>query len=393
MERIDLKNSLLLDILLIICPLVVQIYNIVAGKLGVQPFNGNFITLFALLITSLFVCFRYRGFLLGVGVYRFAVIFALISFPTVLFHLDSDIDNTLRSFCSIGFVPIGFAVGYIISFRMLYVERKNLYSILLLLPVFFVAPMLQSMPMLMEISVFGRDAILAVSIFLPLILALKAKYLKFILLFLVLYWSIISAKRTSFLCILLAFLFLFLDNIRNITLRNVFRNILVVIFIFLASYVTYYRNPEFAGQIDHIVERFEDPEDDGSNRERLEMYETTYSVFFSSSLLEQVFGHGYKAIEKDLFGRPTHNDLLEIMYDYGLLSLVVYLIFLLNLLLYGLKLFFHERNYLLLFTMCNLLLLSMINCMITNPAFVFVNMFCIGFTLNYFQFSKYNCYE
>ena len=73
---------------------------------------------------------------------------------------------------------------------------------------FSVTAMMQSMPMLIVGTDFGRDAILAVSIFLPLILATKGKCLKGILLIFVTYWSIISAKRTAFLCVGLVFLFL-----------------------------------------------------------------------------------------------------------------------------------------------------------------------------------------
>nr|WP_310508631.1 O-antigen ligase family protein [Bacteroides faecis] len=199
----------------------------------------------------------------------------------------------------------------------------------------------------------------------------------------------ISAKRTAFLCVGLVFLFLFLSNMLSITIKSLFRFMGITIVLFGVGYYSYTNYPDFATQADLIIGRFEDPEDNESNRERIDMYQRAYTAFLSSTLLEQLFGHGYKAIERDLYGRPTHNDLLEILYDYGLISLIVYLLFLINLLAHGINMFrANKQNIYLLFTIFNLLLLSMMNCMITNPVFVFVNNFCIGFSLNYFQESK-----
>ena len=293
MECLKSKKGVLLEILLIVLPLTVQIYNIVASKLGVHPFAGNLITLVILLMTALFVFLKNIGLLSRIGEYKLSV------------------------------------------------------------------------------------------------LATKGKCLKGILLIFVTYWSIISAKRTAFLCVGLVFLFLFLSNMLSITIKSLFRFMGITIVLFGVGYYSYTNYPDFATQADLIIGRFEDPEDNESNRERIDMYQRAYTAFLSSTLLEQLFGHGYKAIERDLYGRPTHNDLLEILYDYGLISLIVYLLFLINLLAHGINMFrANKQNIYLLFTIFNLLLLSMMNCMITNPVFVFVNNFCIGFSLNYFQESK-----
>ena len=257
---------------------------------------------------------------------------------------------------------------------------------------FSVAIMIQSMPVLVERSDFGRDAILAVSIFLPIILNIKNMYLKNIFLIIVLYWSIISAKRTSLLCVGLAFAFLIISNILHVSGKNFVKFIVVLAIGGSITLFAYNKYPEFALQTDYIIERFEDPKDNDSNKERMDMYAGTYSAFLTSSTLEQLFGHGYMAVYNDLYGRPTHNDLIEILYDYGLIALVIYLIFIILLFIRGFKSFIsNKKDIFLLFTICNLFLLSMINCMITNPAFVFVNMFCIGFSFNCLQ--QYSYYE
>lgn len=379
-------KSTLFDLLLIILPLSVQIYNIVATKLGVEPFPGNLVTLVVLVAASLFVYLRHSKLLYGIIEYKIAILFAIVSIPAIISHLDSDIDNIVRSLCSVIFVPLGFSIGVIIRSKIQNTDKSTFFSLLLLFPMLCVASMIQSMPILMEGSEFGRDAILAVSIFLPIILSIRNKYLKGIFLIIILYWSIISAKRTSLLCIGLAIIFLIMANISNVSGKNFARFIAVLAVGVAIAYFAYNKYPEFALQTDYIIERFKDPQDNDSNRERMDMYAGTYSAYSSSSIIEQLFGHGYMAVVNDLYGRPTHNDIMEILYDYGLIALAIYLIFIIKLFIRGSRSFWSNRqDIFLLFTMCNLILLSMINCMITNPAFVFVNMFCIGFSVNCFQ--------
>ena len=379
-------KSTLFDLLLIILPLSVQIYNIVATKLGVEPFPGNLVTLVVLVAASLFVYFRHSKLLYGIIEYKIAILFAIVSIPAIISHLDSDIDNIVRSLCSVIFVPLGFSIGVIIRSKIQNTDKSTFFSLLLLFPMLCVASMIQSMPILMEGSEFGRDAILTVSIFLPIILSIRNKYLKGIFLIIILYWSIISAKRTSLLCIGLAIIFLIMANISNVSGKNFARFIAVLAVGVAIAYFAYNKYPEFALQTDYIIERFKDPQDNDSNRERMDMYAGTYSAYSSSSIIEQLFGHGYMAVVNDLYGRPTHNDIMEILYDYGLIALAIYLIFIIKLFIRGSRSFWSNRqDIFLLFTMCNLILLSMINCMITNPAFVFVNMFCIGFSVNCFQ--------
>lgn len=383
------KKNIIFELFLIILPLSVQIYNIVASKLGVEPFPGNLVSLVVLLAASIFVYFRHSKLLYGIIEYKIAILFTIVSIPVILSHLDSDIDNIVRSLCSVIFVPLGLVIGSIVKSEIQNTDKSTFFSLLLLLPILCIAPTIQSMPMLVEGTDFGRDAILAVSIFLPIILSIRNKYLKGIFLTMILYWSITSAKRTSLLCIGLAIIFLIIANISNVSGKTFVRFIAVLAVGVAVAYFAYNKYPEFALQTDYIIERFKDPKDNDSNRERIDMYAGTYSAYSSSSIIEQLFGHGYMAVVNDLYGRPTHNDIMEILYDYGLIALAIYLIFIIKLFIRGFRSFWsNKQNIFLLFTMCNLLLLSMINCMITNPAFVFVNMFCIGFSINCFRRQK-----
>ena len=96
MECLKSKKGVLLEILLIVLPLTVQIYNIVASKLGVHPFAGNLITLVILLMTALFVFLKNIGLLSRIGEYKISVLFAISVLPAVLLNLDSDFEIIVR---------------------------------------------------------------------------------------------------------------------------------------------------------------------------------------------------------------------------------------------------------------------------------------------------------
>lgn len=383
MERMNSNKILLCEILLLILPLTVQIYNIVAEKLGMPPLPGNLVTLILLLAASLFVYNRHKNTILFTT-YKYAVAFSCLSLATIFLNSNLGFENSVRGICSVIFVPLAFAVGSLICSEMMRCNKSYWYNLILLLPIFSIAPMMQSILMFIGGTEFGRDSVLAISVFLPLVLMLKGKYTKLTLLTVILYWSVISAKRTAVLCAALALLFFFLSEILSFAAKRTYTFMAILIILFVAGFVSYSKYPEFASQVDIVIERFDNAEDNESNRERTEMYQGTLNAYDSSSLLERLFGHGYKATEKDLYGRPTHNDLLEILYDYGVVALLLYVIFLFSLLYGGIKAFIiNKANVYLLFAVCNFLLLSMMNCMITNPVFVFVNLFCIGYSVRY----------
>lgn len=384
MERMNSNKILLSEILLLVLPLTVQIYNIVAEKLEAQPFPGYLVTLIVLLASSLFVYSRHRKNTLLFSSYKYAIAFSCLSLVAIFLNSDLNFNSSIRGCCSVVFVPLAFAVGNIICSEMMRCNKCYWYNLMLLLPVFSIAPMMQSILMLIGGTEFGRDSVLAISVFLPLVLMLKGKYTKLILLIMVLYWSVISAKRTAVLCAALALLFFLLSEILNVNVRKTYKFMALSILLIGAGFISYNKYPEFASHVDIVLERFDNPEENESNNERIDMYQGTLNAYDSSSLFEQLFGHGYKAIEKDLYGRPTHNDLLEILYDYGVVALLLYVLFLIGLVYRGIKAFIINRsNVYLLFAVCNFLLLSMMNCMITNPAFVFVNLFCIGYSVRY----------
>ena len=106
----------------------------------------------------------------------------------------------------------------------------------------------------------------------------------------------------------------------NIKSISIFIGLIVAIYWFVAN------NSE---TINHIVSRFHAIEDDeGSGR--TELYDVILNSFSNSSFISQMFGHGYRSVISILDGVPAHNDFLEILYDFGIVPLTVYVIILLK---------------------------------------------------------------
>ena len=186
MEYVESKKRILFEVLLLVLPLSIQIYNIVASKLGLHPVGGKLVTLIILLIASLCVSLSNINICKNVE-NKLLIAFVLFAFPALLFNLESDSEYIVYALCSVLFVPLAFVNGLIISTKVVNNGNMLWCDLLLLLPMFSVAAMMQSMPMLLIAADFGRDAILAVSIFLPLIMTTKGKHLKILLLIGVLY--------------------------------------------------------------------------------------------------------------------------------------------------------------------------------------------------------------
>lgn len=76
------------------------------------------------------------------------------------------------------------------------------------------------------------------------------------------------------------------------------------------------------GELSERVNREETDE----GRNRLAIYTVTWAMIENSSVDKLFFGHGHYGVRKDSFLEiSAHNDFLEVIYDYGLVILVLYL--------------------------------------------------------------------
>ena len=115
--------------------------------------------------------------------------------------------------------------------------------------------------------------------------------------------------------------------------------LLFVAIVLIACLALFLGTSEIEGESQNLVERFESVGDDGgSNRDIV--YGKTLDLIDSQDGLSLLVGNGYNAVLVDSpIHLSAHNDFLEILYDYGLVGLSLYLVFVLSFLKVSLRAF------------------------------------------------------
>lgn len=154
---------------------------------------------------------------------------------------------------------------------------------------------------------------------LPFILYRFEKQRTIVLLFFT-FLGILSLKRSMMLSCVLIWMFYFITNIK--LKRNFYYVVAITLFLIVMISQIYERIDEELGGM--LTERVGQEEVEGQGRSGI--YEYTLLMIQSSSPTELVLGHGHIGVKKDsIFQLSAHNDFLEVIYDYGLIILILYL--------------------------------------------------------------------
>ena len=135
-----------------------------------------------------------------------------------------------------------------------------------------------------------------------------------------------SGKRTGILAFALMVAGYYLVNIilsKNISSQlGDLLKLAVIVALFVALF--YFVNSRFNG---NLLVRLTRAVEDQDTSGRSQRWNHIISEFRETTVLEWLFGHGHGAVYRD-FGGNAHNDFLEIVYDYGISSLLFYVAFL-----------------------------------------------------------------
>ena len=360
--------------------------NRINTKLGI-PSVGMDATMILMLYVLSLVIIRIRGFSAPSTSMRRILVMIVLSLMPATFLLTKVSVYPIILMISI---PVGFFVGkklYIIHNEL---DSNNIVLTLILLPAIIGA--IWSLLISRNIALFdeGRDFIFSIVIFFPLIYYCRNYILRFILFFLFAYVALMSAKRTVIIMIAVSLCLYLLYNVQYLR-KNKLKVVFSIFIVLLLYHISGANNgfDNFNEAYEMSVERMQNL-DDASNDNRKYMISTILGGVSSSNILNLIFGHGYNAVTKNLFGNPAHNDYLEIFYDYGIIALLFYLVFILRLLSYAIAQIFRNKrvrlnSFYLVNTILIFLLLSLFNCILINPLYIYVLMLAIGWS---FEHSK-----
>lgn len=306
-------------------------------------------------------------------------LYFLFSFLFSLMNLGA---FNIRTVVSIAFntasMPLAMGVGVILS-KQFREEWHDIVIVLSQIPALLNCFILLSYP-------YGTrpDTIFSIFVFLPFCFLFHRKWLSYIFLIIYLLAVLLTAKRSIILTYSVCVsLFIKYNTFVNKYQKLWKRYLLIFFAIALGAYYVSSK----VEYIDGVKERFERLEDNESNG-RDEII-THYSNRLSESdFFELLFGHGYAAVVKDI-GKGAHNDMLEILYDYGVIVLFIYLCFGINTLNIYYKKYKKdsksEYSFNTLLICLVILMVGMFNCISISNLYVYVLFLILGISMNEVQ--------
>ena len=156
---------------------------------------------------------------------------------------------------------------------------------------------------------------------LPWLLYNRNKKTQLIILIIFTLMCFLSLKRSVILAIAFIWAFQAMQLVKG--RRNVIYTLIVIFVAFFSLNYFYDRvNEQTGGLLEERLNR----EETETGRNRLAIWEVTREMIASSSLIDLIIGHGHYAVYRDSpLQISAHNDLLEVIYDYGLIIFVLYL--------------------------------------------------------------------
>lgn len=172
--------------------------------------------------------------------------------------------------------------------------------------------------------------------FLPLVLCINNEKIKLIAILTTISVIFLTYKRGGIIALGSAlFVYWFIKSyIDGAEAKWNYRTLIVsVALLMLLSCLCYYVFISMDGN-DKLLARFQNiAEDEGSGR--LDVYDCTWNMILESDVIGLMFGHGWNATMRDSFLKlSAHNDFLEIIYDFGVIVVSIYVYLLIRLLYY-----------------------------------------------------------
>ena len=265
--------------------------------------------------------------LLFSGINRLILLLLMIGIISTLLYGREDV-LMVKQFIFIVFWGAVFFLFYYFSFNDSYtINETNKFYFLLLIPItilLLTSNVLRG-SMGYKVSQLGNNMVFYLLTILPWLLVAKRRAIRLASVLFVLGMSVIALKRSAMASsVICTFIVIFVEFIKGNT--NKMRSVcLSILFAFSAFGLMYYANGINDGAAVERVENLE--EDEGSGR--LERYKDVLRLLRDEDNRGKiVLGHGYRTVEDSLGeSSSAHNDFLEVLYDYGIIGLLLFVLF------------------------------------------------------------------
>lgn len=242
---------------------------------------------------------------------------------------------------------------------------------------------------------FGfRDAIIPVAVLSPIPLLSPNNKIRNTHVGIIVFLTLLSAKRSVILGVILGLIVYFSKFYRD----SRYKKKIVLWFILIGTGLSgLFMWGNLKLDIFNIAfSRFEDMLD-GNSSGRDNLAEVILGKYSESDIFTQLLGHGSHTTIA-IVDKLTHNDFLQVLYDYGLIPLIFFLIMYVILIFKGYILYFNfdylkKRSAIYCYTLVSFIFFGMFNCYISNPQTFTLSMVIFGYLIGQFQYLKNKHYN
>lgn len=229
-----------------------------------------------------------------------------------------------------------------------------------------------------------RDAIFPVLMLTPFVLLQKNK-LKYVHIVISLALVLISAKRSAIIAIVLAYGIYFIINYSVLGKEQAAKRLRILVPMVIIVGILYYLSTK--GLFGIGLDRFRAINDDsGSGRDLI--YGPLLSSFEQSSIWEQLFGHGTSST-RAVVDKLAHNDFLQVLYDYGVISWALFTIIYVGFIRMAFKMRrrineFRDEYSVYIYNLILFVVIGFLNCFVSSPHVFSASILCFGFIIGRF---------
>ena len=216
---------------------------------------------------------------------------------------------------------------------------------------------------------------------LPFMLCHRNKALKIGFMIVVLIVVMYSLKRGGIValsCGLITYFYISQIRIKNRKISIVPAISLIIVIVGLLYFIRYFNENILSGM---LSDRLSDSVDSGGSG-RLDIYKYYWNVFKDSSLSQLIIGRGWLgSIRSGSMGLTCHNDILEVLIDFGIIGLSLYTIFIISLIKMCRKMIKNKHEYApaMSASIAILLVNSMVSHIIIYPSYLIIFSLFWGF--------------
>ena len=209
---------------------------------------------------------------------------------------------------------------------------------------------------------------------LPYVFAISPKKLKLIFFLITLLAIMMTGKRAGFLCMAFIFVLNFLTTVQyeSKIKKIIFAFVIILTLFFVQDAIVSYFNLD-------IFTRLEKLNSDGGSGRAERWSAVLNAVAYNSNPIQLLFGHGYGSTVA--FVGHAHNDFVELLYDYGFILFLLYVLLYVFLIKDALKMKLQGYPYVREFTstIVVMLFLAMFSFFAIDCMYIICTSFCLGF--------------